>query len=280
MICEKIDLYEYFKVKRPENGVGYLYTYIVDNSCEIDIDRKHPAMLVIPGGAYAMTSDREAEPVALAYVNAGFNAFVLRYSCAPVKFPYPLLEAVMAMNYIRKNAKKLNVDPEKVAAVGFSAGGHLCAMLGSYYDSSEVEEIFKGKQSARPDAIVLSYAVITSGRKSHAGSFINLCGEDNKELMRKLDIANLVNDKSAPAFIWATYNDNGVPIKNSLVVADAYEESGVPFSVHIWGKGQHGISLANRNVYGNASALATATPSVHKWVDLSVEWLAEIGLKV
>lgn len=280
MICEKIDLYDYFKLKRPENGVGYLYTYVLNNTEQIKGDRKHPAMLVIPGGGYSMTSDREAEPVAMAYVGKGFNAFVLRYSCAPVKYPYPLLEAVMAMNYIRLNAEKLNVDTQKIAAVGFSAGGHLCAMLGSYYDSPEVAEIFKGNVSARPDAVILSYPVITCGEKAHKGSFINLCGEDNVKLMEKLDIANLVNANSAPAFIWATYTDGCVPVKNSLIVADAYEKAGVPFSVHIWGKGQHGISLADINVYNNYDQLKDSTPSIHTWVELSIEWLTDLGIRV
>ena len=111
MILQKIDLYEYFNVRRPQNGEGYLYSYIANNSREIDADRKHPAMLVLPGGGYAATSDREAEPIALAYCAKGFNAFVLRYSVAPVRHPYQLAESVMAMNYLRTNSDSLQIDP-------------------------------------------------------------------------------------------------------------------------------------------------------------------------
>ena len=283
MKINEIDLYEYFGVKKPENGVGVIYSYVNDNSREIELERKHPAMLVIPGGGYSMTSDREAEPVALAYTAKNFNSFVLRYSCSPVRHPYQLAEAIMAMNYIRLNADELNVDPDMVAAVGFSAGGHLCAMLGSISDDAEAARIFKSKVNARPDAIVLGYPVITSGKKAHLWSFMELCGEENKELIKKLDITYLVNKNSAPAFIWATNTDNCVPCRNALLAALAYDEAEVPFSVHIWGKGDHGLSLANACVYGGDAykwAMSVMTPSVREWVDLSVEWLAENGVRV
>lgn len=280
MIFQKIDLYDYFGVKRPENGQGYLYAYVADNSRAIDADRKHPAMLVIPGGGYGMTSDREAEPVALEYLANNFNSFVLRYSCAPVRHPYQLAEAIMAMNYIRLNAAELNCNPDMVAAVGFSAGGHLCAMLGSIWDDRSANKIFRSRINAKPNAIILAYPVITSSGRTHMGSFFNLCGEENKKLQKKLDITALVNEKSSPAFIWSTYTDEAVPCRNALLAATAYESVGVPFSLHIWGSGQHGLSLANVCVYGNASMLDSATPSVSSWVDLSLEWLKENGIKI
>ncbi len=275
----KVDLYSYFEVKRPSDktDTGILTCYIPSISKEINENRKSPAMLVLPGGGYAYCSDREAEPVALAYVSYGFNAFVLNYSVAPVKFPYSLVEAIMAMNYIRLNADKLHVDVNMVAAVGFSAGGHLCGMLGSYYNSKEAEKIFVSKVSARPDAIILSYPVITAfNEKSHIYSFIALCGDDD-ELKNRLQVNNLVTENSSPAFIWATYTDGVVPVKNSLVIASAYEEKGVPFSLHIFGKGQHGLSKADKTVYGASmqSAIEQASVSVSEWIRLSVEWLAE-----
>lgn len=283
MKINEIDLYEYFGVKKPENGVGILYSYIIDNSREIDTARKHPAMVVIPGGGYSMTSDREAEPVALAYTANNFNSFVLRYSCSPVRHPYQLAEAIMAMNYIRLNADKLSIDPNMVAAVGFSAGGHLCAMLGSIPDDDGAAEIFKSKVNARPNAIVLGYPVITSGKKAHQWSFMELCGKENEELIKKLDITNLVDKNSAPAFIWSTNTDNAVPCRNALLAALAYDEAEVPFSLHVWGKGEHGLSLANACVYGSEAykrAINGMTQSVKEWVDLSIEWLAENGVRV
>ena len=275
-----VDLYDFFKLKKPLNAVGELICYIPDKSVEINVNRKAPAMLVLPGGGYSMTSFREDEPIALKYLSYGFAAFVLRYSVAPLKHPTQLTEAVMAMNYIRLHAAELGVDEKMVSAVGFSAGGHLCAMLGSYYDAPEVAEVFKSEVSARPDAVILSYSVITSSGKTHYGSFINLCGEDNEPLTRKISIENLVNSNSAPAFIWATYNDGIVPIRNSLIAALAYDEAGVPFSIHVFGKGQHGLSAADKTVYGASYVDIDKSESVTEWVRLSVEWLKELGIEI
>lgn len=277
-----VDLYDYFKVEKPNGARANLKCYLPDNTVEINPDRRHPAMLVIPGGGYGMVSDREAEPIALAFLNKGFSCFVLTYSVAPIRFPYQIAEAVMAMNYIRKNADELEIAPEKIASVGFSAGGHLCAMLGSYYNAEEIKTVFSGEVSARPNAVILSYPVINYPTKGHIGSFDNLCGEDD-ELKYKLDISNLVDENSSPAFIWATYEDGVVPVSNALEVARAYDKVGVPFSVHIWGKGAHGLSVSNKTVYGKVgqdTMLAQATKSVNTWVDLATEWLEEMGISI
>ncbi len=279
-----VDLYDYFKVAKPEGARAELTCYLLDNSIEINANRKAPAMLVIPGGGYGMVSDREGEPVAVAYLNAGFSAFVLRYSIAPIRYPYQLVEAVMAMAYIRINAKEFNIDSDMVSAIGFSAGGHLCGMLATIPDCEDVKGVFSAPVPVKPNAVVLSYPVITSANKTHIGSFENLCGKENVELQRKLDISTLVDKNSAPAFIWATYDDGVVPVRNSLLVAEAYERADVKFSIHVWGKGQHGLSVANKTVYGifNGSypAIETASKSVGKWVELSIEWLDEIGVGI
>lgn len=279
MKCFEIDLYDYYKVKKPEGGKGILHAYIRDNSVEIDINRKNPAMLVIPGGGYCFCSFREEEPIALSYLGNGFTAFYLDYSVAPIRYPYSLTEAVMAMNYIRENADSLNVDKDKISAVGFSAGGHLCALLGSNYDSEDVKKLFLGKECAKPNAVILSYPVITSTKPTHFDSFLSLCGDDEK-LYEKLDIVNCINKNSAPAFIWSTYDDGCVPIRNSLLVAEAYEKAGVKFAVHIWGKGYHGSATSNEIVYPNKDFKPFFSDSLPRWVELSIEWLKELGLYI
>ncbi len=282
MITQKINLYEYFKIKKPEGARGVLTTYIRDLSLEIDLERKAPAMLVIPGGGYYMVSDREGEPVAMRYLALGFNAFVLDYSVAEdsaLKYPYQIAEAAMAMEYLRINAENLNIDPEKIAAVGFSAGGHLCAMLGSFHNCPETGKVFKPTVCVKPNAVVLGYPVISSDISfAHIGSFINLCGEENKELMKKVDVLNLIDENSAPAFIWSTFNDNVVPCQNAIEAALKYKESGVPVSLHVFGKGEHGLSVADATVYKADKALKEMSVSVPEWVRLSVEWLEEQGI--
>lgn len=280
-----IDLYDYFKVNKPNGAMANLSCYIRDNSAEINPKRKSPAILVLPGGGYDTVCDREGEPVALSFLNKGFNAFVLTYSVAPIRFPNQLIEAVMAMNYIRLNAGELNVNPNMVAAVGFSAGGHLCATLGSICDCDAVKGVFEGKIDARPNAVILSYPVITCDKqKGHKGSFISLLGEENSHKYKDLDVVNLINEKSAPAFIWSTYADELVPVANSILAALAYEKVGVPFSLHIWGSGRHGLSIADKTVCGKTDIgylfLDGMSKSVPCWVDLAVEWMEEQGIAI
>ena len=106
-----------------------LTCYLQDPCTEMPALDRCPAILIFPGGAYAFCSDREADPVALAFLNAGYNAFVLRYSVSqncPVEEVYTnaFAEAQEAMDYLHQNAGDLHIDPEQIAVVGFSAGGH------------------------------------------------------------------------------------------------------------------------------------------------------------
>ena len=233
--------------------------------------RKRPAMLVIAGGGYGCVSPREKECIALAYVAQGFAAFTLEYSVAPIRFPAQLIEGAMAMAYIRENSDKFGVKPDKVAAIGFSAGGHLTGMLATLFDHAAVKAVLKEKSAlVRPDAVILSYPVITSGEKAHRGSFDNLCGQDNAKLQAELSLENAVTENSSPAFIWATVNDELVPSENSLYMALAYKKAGVPFELHIFENGVHGLSLATEET-------DWINKPVQQWLPLSVTWLKGRG---
>lgn len=272
MITDRVDLYKYFGMTRPEKGAGYLDVY-VPAKAERKPSRIRPAMLVIGGGGYSGVSERETECVALTYLAQSFVAFSLDYSVAPVKYPAQLNEGLMAMIYIRENAEKLGVDKEHVAAIGFSAGGHLCAMLANLFDSDDAKKVFGDKTSlARPDGVILSYPVITSGDKAHRGSFINLCGDD-AELTKALSLEYRVTEKSSPAFIWATANDGAVPSENSLYYALACKTHNVPFELHVFENGQHGLSLCNDEVY-------TVNEPAREWIQLSLTWLKNRGFKL
>ena len=188
--------------EKTELGIGKasLDIYIGDEL------KKSPAMLVIPGGGYGcVCSDREGEPIALAYLARGFNAFVLHYSVgkdAPVNCP--LAEASAAIAYIKRNAEKLSVDPEKVYVVGFSAGGHLCGSLATLWHRDEINDkagIEYGEN--RPTAVVLQYPVITALGKGHMNSFYNLLGtrEPTREQLEYYSLEKHVDERSAPAII-------------------------------------------------------------------------------
>lgn len=269
MYCEKIDIYKYFGLEKQENADGHLNVYLPEAPGYPT--RVRPAMLVIAGGGYGMVSPREKECIALAYVTKGFAAFTLEYSISPVRFPAQLTEGAMALAYIRENAQKFGIKPDKVATVGFSAGGHLAGMLATLFDRAEVKTALGEKAAlVRPDAVILSYPVITSGEKAHKGSFDNLCGQENVKLQEELSLENCVTENSSPAFIWATADDNVVPSENSLLMASAYKAAGVPFELHIFSSGMHGLSLSTEET-------GWINKPVQKWLSLSVTWLRERG---
>lgn len=275
MISEKIDLYEYFKVERKGATGGFLDVIARTPLTEIN-PKIRPAILVIPGGGYNFLSDREGEPVALDFLADGYNAFVLRYS-VNAAYPTPLLEACLAVAYIRANAQKLCTDAEHVAAAGFSAGGHLAGLLATLKDG-ELPEISKIAKNAHLNAVILSYPVVTMGEWTHSGSRDVICGGDEK-LYEKLSVEKRADKNSAPAFIWHTFEDNCVPVKNSLLLAEAYQKAEIPFELHIFEKGWHGLSLSSDET-SNQTEGDRALYCVGQWTKMSRKWLSSRGFTV
>lgn len=228
-----------------------LTAYLLDTSGEMSNMYNRPAMLVIPGGGYHMCSDREAEPVAMAFAAHGYNTFLLRYSVGEqCSWPDPLEDAEEALKMIYDNAEKWHVDSSRVAVIGFSAGGHLAAALSA-----------AGK--VRPTASVLVYPCILD----------NL----GKVLQFPVpDIAALVDSSTPQTFIISSREDSCVPIANSLAYADALEKAGVPFEIHIFAKGGHGFSLAIPAVFSNEDSLKY-NAHLAVWLDMCIKWLS--GLK-
>ena len=277
MITETVDIYEYFGQTRTAAAGGRLSCWIQTTPTAVSSGRKRPGVLILPGGGYQHTSPREAEPVALRFAARGYAAFVLHYSVAPCVFPAALREAAMAMKYIRQNADAFEMDARKVAAIGFSAGGHLCGCLGMLYDSPEVADLGTPEQ-LRPDALGLCYPVAVSWGNTHEGSFRNLTGGD-EQLRQRLSLDKLVRPDMPPVYLWHTREDSGVPVRNSLVLAAALEETGIPLAMNIYCKGDHGLSLANEQVYGVGN-VPPHTKSVETWVDSCIEFFAEQGLVI
>lgn len=249
-----------------------LTAYCPDNPAEIHPGRVRASVLVCPGGGYAFTSDREAEPVALQFVAQGFNAFVLRYSCSPARHPEPLLEAAAAVALIRCRAEDFAVNPAQIAILGFSAGGHLAASLSVFWNDPEVSaRLGKTPDDIRPNALILGYPVITSGEFAHRGSFDNLLGPDaSPALLEKVSLEKQVTDQTPPAFLWHTFADSAVPVENSLEFAMALRRHHVPFELHIYPAGPHGLSLCN---YETSRGEDQLQPHDAGWMSLCAEWL-------
>lgn len=277
MQIEKIDLYKIYSWAAPEGAAGILHMWLPETPAGINTKRHRPGVLILPGGAYEHVSTRESEPVALRFAAKGYAAFVLEYSCGPHPFPVALREAAMAMKYIRQNAESLEVDAGMIAAVGFSAGGHLCGTLGMLYDDPALTDIGSAGE-IRPDALGLCYPVAVSWGKTHEGSFQNLTF-GGAALRSRLSLEKLVRPDMPPVFLWHTRLDGAVPCRNSLILASALAETDVPFALHIYHKGPHGLSVADETVYpvGQVPPISADVPG---WVELMIDFFREQGLQI
>lgn len=238
-------------------------------------NQKRPVVLVCPGGGYAGVSQREGEPVGLHFLPEGYNVFILTYSVAPNRFPTQIREVAAAMELICRHAEEWNCDPDRVAIIGFSAGGHLAAHYSTCYDCAEVREVFPDSHPVK--ASILCYPVITAdARYAHMGSFINLTGRDpiTAEDIAKFSCDLQVTDRTPPAFLWHTAADNGVPMMNSLLYAGALADHGIPVEVHVYPFGCHGLATVdeqtNNGLAKKITHAADWLPAVKKWLKLTL----------
>lgn len=254
-----------------------LSLYLLEDSKEL-LMKKRPIVLICPGGGYEMTSDREAEPVAMQFLSMGYHAAVLRYSVAPAIFPTALEELAASVGLIREHAKEWNIAENQVVVAGFSAGGHLAASYGMFWSKPWVnKEAGRALEEYCPNAMILGYPVITSGEYAHVGSFQNLLGEDYEEKKEALSLENCVNDQMPRTFVWHTYEDDCVKVQNSLLLVNELVKQKIPTEFHMFEKGGHGLSLANRVTqnpegYGIDISCKYWTDLVHNWLE---RWILE-----
>lgn len=229
-----------------------------------------PAMLVVPGGGYAMVSPTEGEIVAEKFFEAGYQAFVLTYTTntfriAPLE-KQPLKDISRAVRHIRGNAGELRVQGDRIACCGFSAGAHLIGSLAVHYGDSELLEEPWQEVSNRPDAVLLCYPVITSGEKAHRDSFNLLLGENaSEEYLAWASLENHVTKDTPPAFLWQTLTDELVPVENSILYAKACRAAGVPCELHLFMEGGHGMSLANEDWADNNIGEGSLYTMTQQW---------------
>lgn len=272
-----VDLYQSYGVERKNAKDGFLQAWIWNTPVQISPVRQRPAVLIIPGGGYNHVSPREAEPVAIRFMARGYAAFVLNYSVFPSRFPTALREAAMAMKYIREHAGEWEVNPHMVAAIGFSAGGHLCGTLGTMYDCPELQDI-ASPEWIRPDALGLCYPVAVSWGNTHEGSFEKLTGND-PALRERVSLDRLVRRDMPPTYIWHTRTDDCVPVRNSLVLARTLDEMGVDFAMHIFRRGPHGLSLGNTQCY-NVNNVPEISEDIKNWPESMMDFFQELGFGI
>ena len=295
MISKTIHLYG------EENAVT-LTIYLMNDTGEMSGQGSRPAVLVCPGGGYFNCSDREGEPVALQFAASGYHAFVLRYSTydegrnafpdlssdivpnEKTKHPAPVRDIAKAMLYIREHAGEWQVDMERIAVCGFSAGGHNSAMYGVYWNKPLLTDYFGVDAAAlKPAALILGYPLTDyifmkqteknpMDQQFFHNSNIAFTGEDHPsdKLLESISPALLVSEDTPPAFIWATAGDNLVPVQHSLRMAHALADHHVPFEIHIFEEGDHGLSTAAQV---SAVSKTQMNADAAQWTILARKWL-------
>ena len=256
----------------------HLTTYILDAYEELPEDLTRPLILICPGGAYRMTSDREAEAVAVKFMSMGYHTAVLRYSVAPAVYPAALHQLAKAVSILRKGSDRWLIDPEKILVMGFSAGGHLAASLGVFWNKGEItEELKVSADEIRPNGMILSYPVITSGQYGHQESFQNLLGKRYEELREKMSLENQVDQDTPRTFIWHTFEDTTVHPENSISFVRSMVKHGVPVEYHLFPEGIHGVGLgneltANPDGRGIVRACGEWSSLCEKWLNREFPW--------
>lgn len=234
---------------------------------ESPFDQRRPAIIICPGGGYEFLSEREADPIAIAFQRFGFQCFILRYSIREHStFPNPAVDAARSVRWVRANAEELGIDPERVTVLGFSAGGHVTALIGTKHDDPAVLEAERAEYddlfefSSRPDAIVPCYAVFSLDWKN----------EFEQSSIMATNTIDAVGPHVPPAFVWTTGEDELVPASQSLRFVNALAKAGVPFEYHHFAHGEHGLATSDPLSCGPEKP----TPeNAHTWIELCARWL-------
>jgi acetyl esterase/lipase len=290
----------------PDRPDVTLTTYLLDDSRETTQGKKRPAVLVCPGGGYLFCSDREGEPIALRFAAMGYHAFVLRYSTyggnrpdfdmgSPVEtpdprsiFPTSMRDLGLAMLTLKDHADEWLLDADRIALCGFSAGAHNCAMYAVSWNRPVLVDHFGvDPERLRPAAAILGYglgdyvrlhgearALDPFAARLQRSASIALFGveEPDDATLEQLSPARQIGPHVPPMFLWTTSEDSLVPSTQSLVLALALAERNLPYELHVFEKGSHGLSLA---VQASASSRAEIDPDAAKWVELVESWLTK-----
>jgi acetyl esterase/lipase len=225
------------------------------------------AMVICPGGGYGMLAPHEGNDYALWLNQHGVTCFVLKYRLGSSGYHHPamLIDAARAMRWVRAHADDYKIDPHRIGIMGSSAGGHLASTLLTHFDSGDTNasDVIE-RQSSRPDIGILCYAVISMGEFTHHGSKDNLLGKNpSPELVKLLSNELQVTTNTPPCFIWTTFEDNVVPLENTMLFAEALRKNQVPFDLHIYQKGGHGMGLADKPPFTHP----------HPWANDCLFWL-------
>lgn len=238
---------------------------------------KRPAILVVPGGGYAYCSEREADPIALTFGLAGYQAFVLNYHTGDDSaYPTPLVEIAKAIAHIRQSSAAYDVDPTKIAVIGFSAGGHLAALLGSSWQQQSLADLTGlSAEDMQPNALILGYPVVNLKAfidRNQNGEELQRVGAMIKDYSPEKEPLELINENTPPTYVFHTLEDKTLLPIETIEYIKALMANNIPCEYHLFSKGEHGLSTAD-----SLSNFGRDFPErVHHWVPMAAAWLNDL----
>lgn len=293
MIVERFHL-------REDNPAVTVTAYILDESSEFRNGLQRPTVIICPGGGYLFCSDREAEPVAMTFLRKGFNAFVLRYTVGEdgkrtKVYRDALKDLGDTILLVKNNAKKWNIDVNKLILTGFSAGGHLCASMSSLWKDEDLKAACNiSGDELRTSAAILGYPLTSmevmvdkiakmDNVPDWMSNFIPkaniaLMGTPlpNKDEQYTYSPISFVNSETVPTYIWHTSTDGLVFAEQALRYALSLDQCSVPYELHVFGKGEHGLSVADETIMRDKSDICEYC---QPWIDMAFHWLNEVVWK-
>lgn len=290
MICKEVKLLN--------DSEAILKTYILERQEYARKSILRPAVIVCPGGGYALVSQNEGEPVALAYAREGFHTFVLKYSVTYANpFPQALLELGKAYLYVLEHADEFGINKKQIYVAGFSAGGHLALSLGTfYYEKFLLDKLQTTAETLKPAGLILGYPAVslkparTSSKPSKELEKLiaaGLCGDFGKysiqqimtgkenfsnEEAEALNLLNRIDEKVPPMFIFGSNHDSVIHPLDIVSLAKLLRENNIEFELHLFNRGNHGLSIYDETV---AYQWQLENMHMNEWVSLSVKWLKE-----
>lgn len=270
MIHETIDLILPYIERGVSNGNQEvtLTTYILD---DLGLNKVRPFVLICPGGGYNHLSKREGEPVAIALNAAGFSVGVLHYTLLPNAFPCAMLDVAIATQYIREHSDKWHIDPQAIIVGGFSAGAHVAASLGCYWnDNLILDSLPYSNEAIKPNALLLCYPVITSDSRYCYKGLVDEVSHFANVSKEVYSLEKHVNEFVPQTFIWHTLQDETVFVQNSLLFVQALQQHNIQFEYHLFQRGRHGLSLGTQLSSSNDGKYIQVECAI--WLDLFCTW--------
>ena len=292
----------YREVSLREDGSSVIKVFGLDPAISGGLRKKRPAIVICPGGGYLITAAKEQEPVAARFLGLGYQVFVLDYLTyfksrpetwgdepdlhGDARYPEQLRDLMRTMAYVHACAEELDIDEERVYALGFSAGAHIVGSLAERWDDPGLLDGIK-PEIARPCAVLLGYPMVDADIQMGGGNAASGdCADDpyaryfkrgvfgtdepTKQAMSQLDLTAHVRSDMPRVFMWHTFDDGVAPAEKSLALAARLMDAGVPVEYHLFQRGGHGNALADAT---SAAWAYEIEPREAGWVQLAASWL-------